>query len=282
MLGASFLPSRLRHEHNHAAPSKPGYLNQQITRLLQVVARGAFQHPIHTIVFVALLASTSYVGSLESSLFNRSSLGQDAGNTDIHSLVEGARSLRIGQETSWKWQAVNGGSEDTVAPRESSHAGYWKPLVGTHDHHLMVMTLVFPDSLSNSSPWTAPSTDEVSIPRNSSVKQLPSTWNPLSPISQDTALAFSVPSVEAVEFLDTIQELPNNGGSSDLMYSDGSTPNPGRWVMRNAKYADPEARSTLRLSVKNTWNGFIDLLKVWCPNLMCKTLLLIADRMRNL
>lgn len=124
MLGASFLPARLRHEHDHAAPSNPGYLNRQITRLLQKVARSAFTHPIHTIVFVALLASTSYVGVLEGSLFDRGSFNNDIGNTDLTSLAEGAKQLRLGKETSWKWQIEQGGSEDMVAVRDTPQFGY--------------------------------------------------------------------------------------------------------------------------------------------------------------
>lgn len=116
MLGASFLPARLRHEHNNAPPSNPGYLNQQITEILQTVARKAFTHPIHTIVFVALLASTSYVGLLEGSLFDHTSLGNDVGRADLSSMLEGGRRLRLGEQTSWKWQPDNGGSAvvDTV------------------------------------------------------------------------------------------------------------------------------------------------------------------------
>ena len=112
MLGASFLPARLRHEHNHATLSNPGYLNRQITRILQLVARNAFTHPIHTIVFVALLASTSYVGLLEGSLFDHTSLGNDVGGTDLNSLMEAGRRLRLGEQTSWKWQTDNVGTDD--------------------------------------------------------------------------------------------------------------------------------------------------------------------------
>lgn len=114
MLGASFLPARLRHEHNSGAPANPGYINRQITRLLQTVSRSAFTHPIHTIVFVALLASTSYVGLLEGSLFDHASLGSDLGGTDLNALVEGGRRLRLGEATSWKWQTDNGGAEDVA------------------------------------------------------------------------------------------------------------------------------------------------------------------------
>ncbi len=108
MLGASFLPARLRHEHGHAGSSNPGYINRQITQVLQKVSRSAFTHPIHTICFVALLASTSYVGLLEGSLFDHTSLGNNVGSTDLSSLMEDGRRLRLGQETSWRWQLDSG------------------------------------------------------------------------------------------------------------------------------------------------------------------------------
>lgn len=108
MLGASFLPARLRHEHGHAGPSNPGYVNRQITQVLQWVSRSAFTHPIHTICFVALLASTSYVGLLEGSLFDHTSLGNNLGGADLSSLMDNGRQLRLGPETAWKWQVENG------------------------------------------------------------------------------------------------------------------------------------------------------------------------------
>ena len=263
MLGASFLPARLRHEHDQAAPSNPGYLNHQITPLLQSIARSAFTHPIHTIVFVALLASTCYVGVLEGSLFDRASLANEFGSTDFNSLVEGGRSLRLGEETSWKWETVNGGSDDAVVARDSHQTGYWRPLIESKDgKHTMVVTLVFPDSLSNTSPWNAPSLEEVAISTNSSIKHLPSTWNPLSPISQDTTLAFAVPSTETAGFLSSIQELPNTEKSDNGDYSTVSILEAEKWVMRGAKNGSDSVPSTMRLSAKNTWSGFVDLIKV--------------------
>lgn len=128
MLGASFLPARLRHEHNHAVPSNPGYLNRQITRILQSVSRNAFTHPIHTIVFVALLASTSYVGLLEGSLFDHTSLGHDVGSTDLKSLVDGGRRLQLGENTSWKWQSDNGGIDEIANVRRPRMNGPWTSL----------------------------------------------------------------------------------------------------------------------------------------------------------
>lgn len=117
MLGASFLPARLRHEHNHPAPSNPGYLNRQITQALQSIALAAFTHPVYTIFTVAILASTSYHGLLEGSLFGRTILAADTAGTDLVSLVEGGRRLRLGEETSWRWQSDNGPPTDQTLVR---------------------------------------------------------------------------------------------------------------------------------------------------------------------
>lgn len=114
MLGASFLPARLRHEHGQAGPSNPGYINRQITQFLQWVSRKAFTHPIHTICFVALLASTSYMGLLEGSLFDHASVGNTMGGTDLKSLMEDGKALRLGQDTSWKWQSESGGESNST------------------------------------------------------------------------------------------------------------------------------------------------------------------------
>ena len=125
MLGASFLPARLRHEHDQPAPSNPGYLNRQITQGLQSVALAAFTHPMYTIFTVAILASTSYHGLLEGSLFGRAKLGADITGTDLTSLVEGGRRLRLGEETSWKWQSEKGASGDQLLVRRACDDVNW-------------------------------------------------------------------------------------------------------------------------------------------------------------
>ena len=125
MLGASFLPARLRHEHDQPAPSNPGYLNRQITQVLQNVARAAFTHPMYTIFTVAILASTSYHGLLEGSLFGNAKLSRDADGTDLTSLVEGGRRLRLGEETSWKWQSENGVTRDDILVSLASITVHW-------------------------------------------------------------------------------------------------------------------------------------------------------------
>lgn len=129
MLGASFLPARFRNDHPQGAPSTPGYLNRQITPILQSVSRKSFTHPIRTIAFVALLASTSYVGLLEGSLFEDARVaGNAAGDKDLSSLVESGRRLKLGEETGWKWQIHGAGLDETEKVRSLG----WKTLATKH------------------------------------------------------------------------------------------------------------------------------------------------------
>ena len=127
----------------------------------------------------------------------------------------------------------------------------------------IIITLVFPDSLSNTYPRTAPSAQEVFVPDNGSVQSIPSTGNPLSPISQDTALAFSVPYNEASSFLSNIRELPN---AVKTLNSDVLSASPEqdfkRWVMKAAKDNERPTRTNFGISARNAWTGFVDLIKV--------------------
>lgn len=67
-------------------------------------------HPIHTIVFVALLASTSYVGLLDGSLLEATGDSKyGPGQVDVQSLLEGGRNLRLSDQTAWRWQAATNG-----------------------------------------------------------------------------------------------------------------------------------------------------------------------------
>ena len=122
MLGSSLLPARLRNTGRQDGSAKPGYLNRRISPLLQVLSRRSCTHPIHIIVFVALLASTSYLGLLEGSLFESGRGRKDASKgIDMAALVEGGRSLKVGLETGWKWQnEMRGHIEDTVRYRDTA------------------------------------------------------------------------------------------------------------------------------------------------------------------
>ena len=146
----------------------------------------------------------------------------------------------------------------------------------------MVMTLVFPDSLSDSSPRTAPSADHIYIPANSSVRKLPTTWNPLSPISQDTTLAFGAPANETSDFLTSVQEISHRPGfqGEEGASDDGPAPRPNPWIVKAAKNGRHSAQATMSVSAANTWTSFVDLIKV---GVVWLTMLLRAKerRMRN-
>lgn len=260
MLGASFLPARFRNDHTSGTNTNPGYLNRLITPLLQSISRRAFHHPIRTVVFVALLASTSYVGLLEGSFFDGYSTGVGV-NTDLSSLVEHSRRLELGEDTTWKWQVDSAIANDTKA------------------QHLALLTLVFPGSLSNFA-RTAPSVGNVPISEKTTALSLPSTLNPLSSISQDSSLAFSVPFDETSEFLDVVKELPNEAAFPNSLPVDihGST----AWVMKAAKSNESASQNPVNRLGSNAWTNFVDLIKV-CNDILCHVNHAKSNhRMRNL
>lgn len=96
--------------------AEPGWLKRQVTGGLQAISRQACLHPIHTIVVIALMASTTYVGLLEGSLFDTVRNPKDvAGQVDVDTLLQGSRSLRLGESTSWKWEV-----EDASTPNDDT------------------------------------------------------------------------------------------------------------------------------------------------------------------
>ena len=151
---ASLLPSRFRGPQHGSSNAEPGWLNRKITSVVQALSRRACIHPIHTVVIVAFLASTTYIGLLQESLFE--GLPTRAGKAEWGSLVEGSRQLYTGEDTAWKWQAQD---NDVPAPAGADH--------------LALLTFVFPDSLSTSSPQTAPLSHTVPLPHNLKFPRFP-------------------------------------------------------------------------------------------------------------
>lgn len=246
MLGASFLPLRFRGAQNDTVVSKPSWLNRQITPYLEILSRQAYTHPIHTAVLVAILASTTYIGLLQGSLFERENGA--LGRADWASLIEGSRQLRVGEETSWKWQTVDA-----------------EAVVDASADHFALLTFIFPDSLSTNSPQTAPLSHAVPLPQNLSITELPSTSNPLAPISQDSALAFSIPYEQAPEFLAGAQEIPNAiNALHDSRARHGEEAEPvdeqKMWIMKAAR-TPGAARTSIGSWIANAWTEFVDLLK---------------------
>ncbi|KAI0020830.1 3-hydroxy-3-methylglutaryl-coenzyme A reductase [Xylariomycetidae sp. FL0641] len=234
---SSFLPSRFRGEQPNGAPKPPSKLNKKITPFLQFVSKIASLHPIHTIVLVALIASTTYVGVVKESLLQVTRTERKA---EWSSLVEGSRSIRTGPETSWRWQSWD---PNAKVPKD-------------HDH-LALVTLVFPESTEDAA-QTAPVHHIVPLPQNLSVSHLPSTANPLTAYSQDSALAFSIPYNEAPEFLAAAQEIPNDVPGQEWREDASGKKEQKMWIMKVAK---GDTQSSLVRWVQNGWTEFLDLIK---------------------
>lgn len=100
---ATLIPRRFRAASQDEAPA-PSWLKTQVTSCLQAISRRACAHPIHTIGAIALLASTTYVGLLEGSIFDALQTGSGPGQLDPSSLLHGSRNLRLGEQTAWRWQ----------------------------------------------------------------------------------------------------------------------------------------------------------------------------------
>lgn len=77
------------------------------TPLVQTLSKSACIHPIHTIVIIALLASTTYISILENSLFDRSAMRWAFGGSKKNlSLMDGSARVAVGEETQWKWKEI--------------------------------------------------------------------------------------------------------------------------------------------------------------------------------
>ncbi|KAM3564340.1 hypothetical protein MY1884_000807 [Beauveria asiatica] len=232
----NFLPTRFRGET--AGPAKaapPTWAGKTITPSLHFLGRLAASHPIHTIVLVAVLASSSYIGLIQDSLLESTATVSKA---DWSSLAEGSRQLFAGPKTAWRWQSVEPGAPGT-----------------SQADHLALLTFVFPDTLSADSLDVAPLAEAVPTPQNLSVTSLPVTENPFTSYTQDSILAYSLPYDQAREFLTAAQEIPSENSETVLTRH-------GReekmWIMKATKV---HTRNTFFEWARNAWTEFIDLLK---------------------
>jgi len=87
--------------------TSPTWYDRGISPILLAVAKKACTHPIHTIVTIAFVASYSYLGVLDKGLLERDT-ADVVGRVDFQTLLAGSKSLRIGEETHWQWEAVDG------------------------------------------------------------------------------------------------------------------------------------------------------------------------------
>ncbi|KAF2265469.1 3-hydroxy-3-methylglutaryl-coenzyme A reductase [Lojkania enalia] len=220
--------------------NRPGWYDRHITPLLLSIAAKACTHPIHTIVTIAVLASYSYLGVLDKGLLEREA-DKATGSVDFSALLNGSKRLRVGEETSWKWES-----------EEFAHVGA-KVEQATQD--IALITLVFPDSSSINS---APSKNVV--PSNISAQLLPSSSSSFSTISQDTSLAFSMPYADAPDFLMAMQEIPAPEVVSESQGSDEEgTREEKKWIMKAARGGG--SPGGIRNWARESWTSFVDLLK---------------------
>jgi hydroxymethylglutaryl-CoA reductase (NADPH) len=87
--------------------TSPGWYDRNVSPILLAVAKKACTHPIHTIVTIAFVASYSYLGVLDKGLLERDA-DVASGRVDFQTLLAGSKRLRVGEETSWQWEAEEG------------------------------------------------------------------------------------------------------------------------------------------------------------------------------
>ncbi|KAL7921820.1 3-hydroxy-3-methylglutaryl-coenzyme A reductase [Trichoderma austrokoningii] len=231
---STLLPRRFRGEPAPSQAPAPSRVNKKLTPVIQFMARLACSHPIHTIVVVALLASTSYIGLLQETLFG----GNSVGKAEWSSLADGSRDLIAGPETGWKWQNVEQGLETS-----------------DEADHLALLTLVFPEIVSEGASTSAPGSHAVPSPQNLSITALPATINSFAAYAGDSVLAYSVPYEQAPEFITAAQEIPlENAQEAETQHGREKK----MWIMKAAKV---DGGPNLVLWIRNAWSTFIDLLK---------------------
>ncbi|CCC07826.1 unnamed protein product [Sordaria macrospora k-hell] len=227
MIASSLLPSRFRGEQPATQAAAPSWINKKVTPPLQKLSKITSSNPIHTIVLVALLASSSYIGLLQNSLFD---VTRSVRKADWESLQAGSRMLRAGADTEWNWQ-----NHDAEAP------------IPANANHLALLTLVFPDSSESGS--AAAQMNAVPIPANLSITPLPSTAISFT-YSQDSALAFSLPYSQASEFLTNAQEIPNAVSSQETIETERGYEKK-MWIMKAARV---QTRSSIvKLWISSSW-----------------------------
>lgn len=83
----------------------PAWAQATFLPSLQSMSIWSCTHPVYTIAFVALMASTSYVGFLQSTMFDAPpAVTLTNGQIDMDALLAGSKTLYLGEETGWRWQ----------------------------------------------------------------------------------------------------------------------------------------------------------------------------------
>lgn len=130
---------------------------------------------------------------------------------------------------------------------------------------LTLLTLVFPELFTGSVSAAAPVSATLPMINQSGIELLPSSRNLLSPISPEKTLALSMPSSLAQEFVAGVRELPvsNSDRSSqnlnEKLSEDGEAK---KWMMSAIKGQAADSAKSWKVRVLESWNAFVDVLKV--------------------
>ena len=109
MLRATFT-ARRRGADTPAVSNTPAWFLNGFTPWLQSASKWACTHPIYTVLCLGIMASTSYISLLETSLFEPpASTDMVAGGVDSAALLSGSKTLHASPQNGWKWQ--NGESD---------------------------------------------------------------------------------------------------------------------------------------------------------------------------
>ena len=99
-----------RSSTNARAVTTPNWFQAWLIPRVQTIARATCTHPIHTITIIAILASTTYIALLDSSLFEPPTrVDLTPGQIDITNFLDGSKTLHAARDTEWKWQNVDDG-----------------------------------------------------------------------------------------------------------------------------------------------------------------------------
>jgi hydroxymethylglutaryl-CoA reductase (NADPH) len=98
---------------NQSSHANPGPIGRRVRPVLVGLSKRACVHPIYTIAFFAILASTTYLTLIESTLFNLSDGSHGSlGRIDLNYMLKGSKQLYAGPDTDWKWSVE---SNDVIA-----------------------------------------------------------------------------------------------------------------------------------------------------------------------
>ena len=105
----------------------------------------------------------------------------------------------------------------------------------------------------------------VTLGMNTTIQRLPCSKNLLSPISQETTLALSLPYEEAGAFISAIQEIPAEHSAAAGKGEDY------RWTMSAMKAGASGSQRSFKRRASDAWIAFMDLLKVRWSHHACST-----------